>query len=427
VEGDLPVGQRRYGPDLRGADLRGVDLSKLPLSRAGLGVYRVRQSEPAVVTNLDQSNLREAHLEEAWLDGATLVAAHLEGTNLTKANLIRADLRNAFLDSSTVLDGVILGNQRGDLYSTLQGHRILSATFAFAVPFEVLLSLVRVFVPFYALLSLLFALAIVLDWIWPTGPGYSFGAIVVDLFSNVIWIGYYWTLGRDRHNRAATGARLADIKWATAKLAVIDWQRITITGDESEARQRQDNTGHQKGWERRLGDYEAAARSYRQLVVELRARGQNADADVFAYHAQVMQRAVFLRQFKPLAWLGSRFLDFISGYGYRPLRSIASYIITITVFAVLYWCVTNDVSVTHGLFTNIIVGLGMTPPQPSPEHLQGYEAVVVSLTSFHGRGFFQPIQSPGDKVAILAAIEAMIGLVLEITFIATFTQRFFGR
>jgi len=30
-------------------------------------------------------------------------------------------------------------------------------------------------------------------------------------------------------------------------------------------------------------------------------------------------------------------------------------------------------------------------------------------------------------VAILAAIEAAIGLLLEITFIATFTQRFFAR
>jgi len=49
------------------------------------------------------------------------------------------------------------------------------------------------------------------------------------------------------------------------------------------------------------------------------------------------------------------------------------------------------------------------------------------MTSLHGRGFFQPTQSPGGKVAILAAIEAAIGLLLEITFIATVTQRFFAR
>jgi hypothetical protein len=44
----------------------------------------------------------------------------------------------------------------------------------------------------------------------------------------------------------------------------------------------------------------------------------------------------------------------------------------------------------------------------------------------HGRGFFQPVQSLGDPVAILAAGEAVIGLLIEISFIATFTQRFFG-
>jgi hypothetical protein len=58
--------------------------------------------------------------------------------------------------------------------------------------------------------------------------------------------------------------------------------------------------------------------------------------------------------------------------------------------------------------------------------LQWYEALVLSVSAFHGRGFFQPVQSLGDPVAILAAVEALIGLFTEITFIATFTQRFFG-
>ena len=48
------------------------------------------------------------------------------------------------------------------------------------------------------------------------------------------------------------------------------------------------------------------------------------------------------------------------------------------------------------------------------------------LRSLHGRGFFQPLQSLGDPIAALAAIEAVIGLLIEISFIATFTQRFFG-
>jgi hypothetical protein len=104
-----------------------------------------------------------------------------------------------------------------------------------------------------------------------------------------------------------------------------------------------------------------------------------------------------------------------------------TYLFTISIFALLFWCITNNVSLTFGWFTHIITWLGMSPPPPPAEHLQGYEAVVVSMTSFHGRGFFQPVQSPGDKVAILAAGEAFFGLLLEIVLIATFTQRFFAR
>ena len=52
---------------------------------------------------------------------------------------------------------------------------------------------------------------------------------------------------------------------------------------------------------------------------------------------------------------------------------------------------------------------------------------MLSIGSFHGRGFFQPVQSLGDPVVIIAAVEAIIGLLIEITFIATFTQRFFAR
>jgi hypothetical protein len=32
-----------------------------------------------------------------------------------------------------------------------------------------------------------------------------------------------------------------------------------------------------------------------------------------------------------------------------------------------------------------------------------------------------------DPLILLAAVEAVVGLVIEISFIATFTQRFFGK
>ncbi len=58
------------------------------------------------------------------------------------------------------------------------------------------------------------------------------------------------------------------------------------------------------------------------------------------------------------------------------------------------------------------------------------DAFVYSLTSFHGRGFFPGLEtkpSLHDPLVMLAAIEAVIGLLIEISFIATFTQRFCGK
>jgi hypothetical protein len=54
------------------------------------------------------------------------------------------------------------------------------------------------------------------------------------------------------------------------------------------------------------------------------------------------------------------------------------------------------------------------------------EAIVVSITAFHERGFFSSMFQPGDLQAAVA-VEAFIGLLIEIVFVATFTQRFFAR
>ena len=123
------------------------------------------------------------------------------------------------------------------------------------------------------------------------------------------------------------------------------------------------------------------------------------------YRTLVQRRRALLREGKGAQWLFSLCLDVISGYGYRPSRTFFGYILLITGFAVGYFLL----AVPPGI------------------HLTWYEALVLSISSFHGRGFFQPLQSLGDPVDILAAIEAVFGLLIEITFIATFTQRFFGR
>jgi len=138
----------------------------------------------------------------------------------------------------------------------------------------------------------------------------------------------------------------------------------------------------------------------------LRRQGLNESADRFAYRAQLCQRVVLRRQHRYLRYLGSLFLDLIAGYGYRPLRSLFAYILMVGGFAIAYY----------------LLGANVNPA------LSAHDAIVFSITSFHGRGF-----SPGANITLhnplttLAAAEAVVGLLIEITFIATFTQRFFVR
>jgi hypothetical protein len=49
------------------------------------------------------------------------------------------------------------------------------------------------------------------------------------------------------------------------------------------------------------------------------------------------------------------------------------------------------------------------------------------VNTFHGRGFFPGGITLDDPLTVIAAIEAFLGLIIEVTFIATLTQRFFGK
>ena len=136
-----------------------------------------------------------------------------------------------------------------------------------------------------------------------------------------------------------------------------------------------------------------------------RGQGLNSEADSLAYRAQVLQRRVFLRRLRILRYLGSLLLDLVSGYGYRPMRSFITYVLVVLAFAAAY----------------------LTLGGANGQSLSWNEAVVISMTAFHGRGFFSAVFQPGDLQAAVAAAEAFIGLLIEIVFIATFTQRFLGK
>jgi hypothetical protein len=107
-----------------------------------------------------------------------------------------------------------------------------------------------------------------------------------------------------------------------------------------------------------------------------------------------------------------RRLTIVSGYGDRPLRALGVYITVILAFAGSYFGITTPGS-------PIFFGDSQPP--------QLHEAVVFSLSSFHGRGFFPSTIGLGDPVAIVAALEAVVGLFIELVLIVTFIRRLFER
>ncbi len=291
-------------------------------------------------------------LRIAWdLEGADLHVAHLEHTLFLRAHLENANLSGAFLKGAVLglahLEGADLGYahlEGSDLsYAHLEGANLSEAFFDSTTKLnEVALS-----------------------------------------------------------NSVYGGVSLADVYWGDVNVAVIDWSTVSQLGDERTAKQQTSDDGKPKDSIDGLAGYRKAVRAYRQLAVVLRNQGLNEDAARFAYRAQLTQRLVFRQQRKRGQYLFSLFLDLLAGYGYKPWRSFATYIVVIGIFAAIYLL-------------------------PGP-HLAWNEAIVISMTAFHGRGFFPDQFKPSDPQALVAAIEAFVGLLIEVTFIATLTQRLFGK
>jgi hypothetical protein len=191
---------------------------------------------------------------------------------------------------------------------------------------------------------------------------------------------------------------VADVFWSSAALPRIQWEQAPRLGDEQAIAQARTR-------EERIVACRSAARAYRGLAVALRAQGLASVASSYRLREQRLERRALRHQRKYGAWFFSGLLDLISGYGEEPGRILLAYLTVILGFAAAYW------SVTHFLEAKLA-------------QLSWDEALVLSLTSFHGRGFFPGFLSLGDWVARLGAAEAVIGLFIELILIATFSRRF---
>jgi hypothetical protein len=192
---------------------------------------------------------------------------------------------------------------------------------------------------------------------------------------------------------------LRGVRWNGAPLDGVDWSQISRLGDEvaiAKAKTRTDS----------VQAYSDTARTYHGLIVALEQQGLTEPARRFRIRERLMERRAL--QARVRTWPAFAFywlLNLISGQGEAPERILAAYVIIIGSFTGLYWWL------SHALVT-------------SSKPLRWYEALVLSLSSFHGRGFFPSQIGLGDPLAMVAAVEAVIGLLIELILIATFSKRF---
>ena len=125
---------------------------------------------------------------------------------------------------------------------------------------------------------------------------------------------------------------LADVRWNGANLAVIQWtpQNLNCLGDEIDARRSKTVNGKIKSKATRVLEWESAVRAYRQLTIVLRSSGMKLKPLI---DLPIMLNC-FNAKFSDVSLtmdghFGSRILDLISGYGYKPMRSVTTYLIVI--------------------------------------------------------------------------------------------------
>ncbi|MHB8597801.1 MAG: pentapeptide repeat-containing protein [Ktedonobacteraceae bacterium] len=408
------------GANLRQAHLEGSNLSQCYLQIADLSEIKLENAnfrqahlEKADLfdAHIEHASLREAHLEDAnlslaHLESADLSLAHLEGADLRKTHFNNANLFKAHLENTNLMSSYLQNAELGLVH--LEGANLSEAHLEGAN-----LSLAHLegkHIPSIDLKRINQWIKNFPDVLEPADLRRAFFDAATNLQSVI--------LGNEKFGFAS----IADIRWGNVNLAVVDWTSVKELGDERIAHQKTTSVRTPKLKSFQLDDYHAAVRANRQLAVLMQAQGLNEDATHFAYRAHVLQREVlrrqaFLRQAgqrqlglrqrlrKFLAFIFSLILYLLAGYGYRTWRSLVAYICLISVFGVTYFSL--------GTSTNSKLSLN--------------EAIIVSITAFHGRGFFFNQFTPGAPQATVAAIESIIGLLMEIIFIATFTQRYFGK
>jgi len=348
----------------KGLDLRGADLRGADLRNLPLAHMLGGLNWSERARTPERRNRAAIHMEGAILSGVHLEYAELYMAHFEKADLYMAHLEGSSLRKAHFEEAYLRNAFLGDISDARSKQDQGGKLYAGA--------------------------ALVL-------PAADIRAAFFDNKTDLENI----SLGNELHGVV----RVADTHWEGTNLSVVEWSQIKSLGDEARARRALNDAGNKKSIDTSIDYYREAVRANRQLAVALQGQGLNEEAARFAYRAQRLQREVLFLQKKPAAFIFSLFLDLLAGYGYKPMRSLIAYLLVIVGFACTYFILGH------------IVGPTLSP----------LGSLVFSLTSFHGRGFFPGGIQLDDPLTVVSALEAVVGLTIEISFIATFTQRFFGK
>jgi uncharacterized protein YjbI with pentapeptide repeats len=343
-------------------------------------------------------SLPSLHLEGASLTQAQFAGAFLIGAQLQRADLASTDLRGVNLSTAQLLGAKLTGAQlrEADLgWAKLQGADLEGAHLQGANLSHSNLQGANLYGAHLQGANL--------------GSAQVQGANFTDAHLRNVDLTRA-TFDRTSHLNEAilTGASFDQAAFDTTNLTVVDWSRVDQLGDERTARASIDGEGRPKSGQRRLDEFQAAARANRALAVALQAQGLREDASRFAYRAQVLQRQVLRRKRELGAYLFSLVLAALAGYGYRLWRILAVYVATLAVFALVY----------------AVLGVHSFRGESGVQAF--WDAFLVSLSAIHGRTTFEQLGA-WTPAAWTAAIESVVGIVIEGVLVATLVQRFFGR
>lgn len=404
----------------------------------------VGPSENRVGLNLSRANLSGSDLSDVPLCASRLFESNLKGTNLRRCELHRADLRRALLLEADLREAIMVGTKlRGAhlQYANLQSARLPLANLQFALLNDAQMEGA--------------------DLKDAVLGGADLRRARFDYRTSLEGI----LLFSVTTEGPALPTKLADIHWNDVDItAIADWDKCRRLGDDpfrakskktrrdthsatvlASSRNRlgesdEDQASHlEYAWgdimyiavedlhgpkqrvleatKEESPDLLEAVRANRQVAALLRDQWRPENAVRFEYRALQLGRRLsrvppgWIRSNRAASavhrWVGwsvSFVLDLLCGYGYKPQRTVVSYLVTVGLFAGIY----DQYARMHSGFP-----------------AEGLHAVWFSMIAFHGRGVISVAIGPNSPLLAVLAMEAFVGLLIEAVLVATLTRRLF--